>query len=171
MYNMHICICMHVYVYIHTYSYDMCFQIHLHLHTHQCVYLCMCNYNSSTENWHKADTRAHDPQATAKHKGLFLCHVALPTTFRCAQGSSDTSAPLMASAAAVAHWLLAIAEVEPGFFSYSLFARFRYAKTPQCTSIKGLIVSIRWYLGYLKGYLGSAGGDTTWVPKKWLTQT
>ena len=29
--------------------------------------------------------------------------------------------------------------------------------TPQCTSIKRLIVSIRWYLGSLKGQLGGAG--------------
>ena len=28
---------------------------------------------------------------------------------------------------------------------------------PQCTSIKGLMVSIRWYLGFLKGQLGGAG--------------
>ena len=27
----------------------------------------------------------------------------------------------------------------------------RYTKTPQCTSIKGPMVSIRWYLGCLKG--------------------
>ena len=30
-------------------------------------------------------------------------------------------------------------------------------KTPQCSPMKGLIVSIRWYLGCLKGCLGGAG--------------
>ena len=29
--------------------------------------------------------------------------------------------------------------------------------TPQCTCIKGLMVSIRWYLGFLTGQLGGAG--------------
>ena len=31
---------------------------------------------------------------------------------------------------------------------------------PQCTSIKGLLVSIRWYLGFLKGQLAGAGNGT-----------
>ena len=31
---------------------------------------------------------------------------------------------------------------------------------PQCTSIKGLMVSITGYLGYLKGQLGGAGTGT-----------
>ena len=35
--------------------------------------------------------------------------------------------------------------------------RDRYHLDPQCTSIKGRIDSIRWYLGCLKGYLGGAG--------------
>ena len=33
-----------------------------------------------------------------------------------------------------------------------------YAYTPQCTSIRGLVDSIRWYLGYLKGQSGGGGG-------------
>ena len=35
------------------------------------------------------------------------------------------------------------------------------AETPQCTSIKGLLVSIRWYLGVLKGSLRMLA----WTPK------
>ena len=34
---------------------------------------------------------------------------------------------------------------------------------PQCTSMRGLRVSIRWYLGSLKGWLGGAG---TWLSLK-----
>ena len=30
-------------------------------------------------------------------------------------------------------------------------------RPPQCTSLQGLVVSIRWYLGSLKGYPPSAG--------------
>ena len=34
------------------------------------------------------------------------------------------------------------------------FRKFaRHASTPHCSSIKGLIVFVRWYLGSLKGYL------------------
>ena len=29
-------------------------------------------------------------------------------------------------------------------------------RTPECTSIRGLMVSIRWYLAFLKGQLGGA---------------
>ena len=32
--------------------------------------------------------------------------------------------------------------------------------TPQCTSIKGLMVSIRWYFWCLEGWLGGAGSYT-----------
>ena len=31
------------------------------------------------------------------------------------------------------------------------------SQTPQCTSTKGLMVSIRWYLGFLQGQLGGDG--------------
>ena len=37
--------------------------------------------------------------------------------------------------------------------------KWAHAYTPQCTSTKNLMVSIRWYLGFLNGQLGAAGGD------------
>ena len=40
-------------------------------------------------------------------------------------------------------------------FGVQLYVGSTY--TPQCTSIKGLMVSSRWYLGCLRGYLGGAG--------------
>ena len=47
------------------------------------------------------------------------------------------------------------------FFRYPLLAPISKqgsmkAYTPQCTSIKGFMVSIRWCLGFLKGELGGA---------------
>ena len=44
---------------------------------------------------------------------------------------------------------------EPSNLWNQLFRRL--PTSPQCTSIRGLIVSIRSYLGFLKGQLGSAG--------------
>ena len=45
-------------------------------------------------------------------------------------------------------------------YSYGL----DYTYTPRCTSIKGLMISIGWYLGFLNGRLGGAGRRTLrWI--------